>query len=246
MHRAAALAAALALGVAGCGGDDESDSSSTPTTQPAPKSAAVTVSPEKVTEQIDGSKPTKPAAKPNVLGGDIEITKLLDRLDADLSSYYADQLEPVGAKLSAPTVQRTAPAQCEGKALPASSPPQWCSREKVLFAPPNGADRLRNSDGPVALFLYEAWAHARAVGAQLGWQDAVANKQLDPGAVGQAEFCLVAAWAGYKNLEGVFENSDIDAVFKQYNDAPIFADIPIERRQQGFNLSNEGTTACVS
>lgn len=238
---AVTIVAALGLAAAGCGDDEAADQSSTTTTEQTAE-----VSPtQAVAAAVERADEEPPAAAPNVLGGNLDIQQTLDRLNQDLHLYFADTLEPTGARVAEPRIAAAGgSATCNGKPTTGNEVPTWCEDEGSVFAPAAGAERLRSDGGPVALFTVLAWAHAQSVGAQLGWHKGVAAGQYTQSQVAQAEFCLMVAWSRYKFMEGVYEASD-EPIFNRVLDRPEFASVPAAAKRAGVSKSQFGSAGCV-
>jgi hypothetical protein len=243
---AVVLTAAVALGPVGCGDDEPSQeqAAKTPEATATATAAASEVAPEQVTAAIDGQKVEAPSAKPNVLGGTGDINRILNFLDKDLTLFFSETLEPVGAKVSGAEVRRSA-GPCDGENADAGGAPRWCAAEKVVFESPEGASAMRSRDGVVPLYLSVGWAHAQSAGAELGWQDGVKQGKYKADAVNEAQFCLFIAWVSYMFGQGVFENSDLPEVNRTL-DGSAFSAIPGAIQQKAMdNAMNGGSTACV-
>ena len=238
---ALALAAVLALGAAACG-DDDDEPARTTTTQ----AAEPAVSLEEAKDAIAGVGDDKPAARPNVLGQTGPIEGVLDRLDRDVVELYAVQLEPKGAKVVAPQVQRAAGAgPCNGRRLTSEAPPQWCEDESTAFETPQGAEAVRQGkDGLVRLLLLVAWAQTQGVGDGLGWHDAVADGRYTADEVAETEFCLLTGWVFYNFLTRVFDKEDQEAVLRLLSTDPAFEKVPMARRQAAFEKGIQGADNC--
>ena len=231
------VTAAVALGATACGDDDAPEKDRPP--------AEPDVTLDEATKAAADRKGDKPAAAPNVLGGDRPIGRILPQLDADLTAFFAETLEPTGAQLSGAQVRREA-GPCNGQQVAADAPPQYCRTEGVVFEPEPGAEAVRTKDGPAALYTLVAWAHAQAAGAQLGWEDAVEQGRYTREQVAEGDFCLMYAWLGYTDLQGIFENSDYQVIDGVINNNPAFAEVPPVAKQRGAAKGRIGADICVS
>jgi hypothetical protein len=230
------VTAAVALGAAACGDDDGPDKNK-PTAEPE-------VTLDEARKAAADRKGEKPAAAPNVLGGERAIGRVLPQLDDDLTAFFAETLAPAGAQVTGAQVRREA-GPCDGKQVTAADPPQFCRAEKVVFEPESGSDAVRNKDGAAALYTLVAWAHAQAAGEQLGWEEEVAAGRYTREQVAESDFCLLYAWLGYTDLQGIFENSDyeiIDATFAH----PLFNEVPQAARQRAVEKGRIGAELCVA
>ena len=235
-YGAVLAAAAIALGAVACGDEDEPDndrpSGEPQVTLDEGKAAAVAAIRE------------RPAAKPNLLGGDAEIGRLLARLDASTIAFYHDVLAGGGSEVAPPHVERE-PGPCDGAQVAAGGYPRWCSAEKKVFEPTAGSDAVRQKDGALALYLMVGWAHAQAAGAGLGWEDAVKKGTYTEQQVKAAEFCLFGAFFRYLNYQGIIEESDFAAIDPVVNNHPAFANKPAGYWDE-FNKGSMVPEKCVS
>jgi len=135
---------------------------------------------------------------------------------------------------------------CDGRTLNGRAAPRWCEAEGVVFAPPKGAQALRAADGEVAVYAFVGWAHARAVGDQLGWHEAVASDELAKDDVVQAEACLLFAWLNYVSFQGIFEDGDWETIFVDSTADPVFEDLTVHDILDADSRSGGGSPACVS
>ena len=180
-----------------------------------------------------------------MLGGDRPIGRILPQLDDDLTAYYSETLAPAGAQITGAQVRREA-GQCDGKQLTTSDPPQYCRAEKLVHEPEAGADAVRNTSGAAPLYLLLGWAHAQSAGAQLGWEDAVAAGRYTREQVLESDFCLLFAWFGYTQYQGIFEDSDYPSIDETINNHPAFAELPDAAKQRAIEKGRIGPELCVA
>ena len=226
---AVASVVAAALLTAGCG-DGEDEPARTATTAPA----AVEVTLGEARRAAVASASARRTQARNVLGGDEEIGRLLDRLDRDAALFYAETLDP---SLGSPRVRREA-GPCDGQTLTASDYPRWCSAEKTIFAPLEGAEKVRSELGAAPLYVIVGWAHAKAAAAGLGWEDKYDEQQLT-----QGRLCLFGAWFKYVKYQVVIETSDFGPAIETASSHPAFADAP--GAEQAVLRDSEGVELCV-
>ena len=230
------VTAAVALGAAACGDDDEPDKDKPP--------AEPEVTLDEAKQAASDRKGDEPAAAPNVLGGDRPIGRVLPQLDDDLTAFYAETLAPAGGQITGAQVRREA-GPCDGKQLTDADPPQFCRAEKVVFEPEAGSDAVRKKDGAAALYTLVAWAHAQATGLQLGWEEEVTAGRYTREQVAESDFCLMYAWLGYTDLQGIFENSDYALIDATLN-GPAFKDVPPAARERAIEKGRIGPDLCVA
>ena len=223
------LTAAVALGVGcgGCGGED---------------GAAILATPaEVITASANAGATT--AARPNILGGGGDVTRLLGRLDADLTSFMSETLEPTGARIEAARVERSA-RSCDGRRRSADEAPRWCEAEHIVYEPVAGAEQVRAEDGEAALYVLVGWAHAESIGSQLGWHDAVRRGKLAPADVAEAQTCLLWSWIIYTVRQGLVEDADWESIGRAF-DRPVFDSVDSAAINRAFDTALDGgSDAC--
>jgi hypothetical protein len=241
---AVAVAAALTLGAAGCGGGDGGNGSGSTS---AASTASVAVSPAAVRRQVATTTLPAPASAPNVLGGNGEITRVLDRLDKDLGLFYSETLEPLGLKVRPATVRRLkGNGRCDGRPLKATAGPRWCQAEKAVVEPVPGAEAVRRDGGTAILYLQVAWAHAQAAGQALGWHTAVTRKRLAASEVKATEFCLMTSWIFYTLQQGLFDDQDLEVLDTAMAGSTLFAGIPQRAMSAAVKKGTNGADGCVA
>jgi hypothetical protein len=243
---AVVMTAAVALGAAACGDDESEQPASTPTAT-AKATEAASVSPQEAMEGAAAHAEEETAAKPNLFGGTGPIARVLPRLEKDVDLFYQESLSDTSAKLTAPTVTRTA-GTCNDKPVQESAPPQWCDAENTVFTSEAGADQIRNDESAAGLYTLVAWAHARAAGAQLGWHRGVSEGRYPQSLVTQAEVCFLFSWVRYTYQQGVFEDSDWADILASVNaHLDLFPALSSEVFNKAAQSAFEGgSEACVA
>jgi hypothetical protein len=195
--------------LAGCGDDETDQGTATTATTAAEVSLPEGRAAAAKAVQEGFSEPA------NVLGGDEEIGRLVERLDRDAALFFSEALDP---KLGSPAISRDA-GPCDGAQVGARGYPRYCSAEQQIVAPLKGAEAVRAKDGAASLYVLLGWAHARAAAAGLGWEQAYPQDQLTKG-----RLCLFGAWFRYLNYQAVLEDSDYAVVGRTVQTHPAFAD----------------------